>query len=128
MIISRKCFCSNLSSIFFSFKHNIPLLSTIVSTLFSSYVSLLISIIFIYTIYIYIYNYICISSFISLYFLSTLFTETNSLWLIYDSIIALEIRTSIVFNLVFPNKLYLIMFLLLNLYNGLKLLFLLQYF
>ena len=45
-----------------------------------------------------------ISSFISLYSLNTLFTETNSPWLIYESIKALEIRTSIVFDLSFPNK------------------------
>ena len=42
--------------------------------------------------------------FISLYSLNTLFTETNSSWLIYESIKALEIRISIVFNLSFPNN------------------------
>ena len=45
-----------------------------------------------------------ISSFISLYSLNRLFIETNSSWLIYESINALEIRTSIVFNLIFPNN------------------------
>ena len=39
-----------------------------------------------------------ISFFISLYSLKRLFAETNSYWLIYESIKALEIRTSIVFN------------------------------
>ena len=45
-----------------------------------------------------------ISSFISLSFLKTLFTETNSLWKICELIKALELRTSIVSNLVFPNR------------------------
>ena len=45
-----------------------------------------------------------ISSFISLYSLNTLFIETNSSWLKYESINAVEIRTSIVFNLFFPNN------------------------
>ena len=45
-----------------------------------------------------------ISSFIPLYSLNTLFIETNSSWLIYESINAVEIRISIVFNLFFPNS------------------------
>ena len=42
--------------------------------------------------------------FISSYSFSTLFTETNSIKLIFESIKALEIKTSIVFNLVFANN------------------------
>ena len=42
--------------------------------------------------------------FISLNSLNKLFTETNSSWLLYKSIKDLEIRTSIVFNLSFPNS------------------------
>ena len=42
-----------------------------------------------------------IPSFISLYYLNTLFTEKNLSWLIYVSIKELEIRTSIGFKLVF---------------------------
>ena len=45
-----------------------------------------------------------ITSFISFYSLNTLFTETNSSWLIYESIKALEIRTSKLFKLSFPNN------------------------
>ena len=41
------------------------------------------------------------SFFISLYPLKALFTETNSSWLIYESIKALKFKTSIVFNLNF---------------------------
>ena len=44
------------------------------------------------------------SSFISLCFLNTSFTETNSSWLIHQSVKVLEIRISIVFKLAFPNK------------------------
>ena len=40
-----------------------------------------------------------ISVFISFHSLNTLFTETNSSWLIYESIKVLEITTSIVFNI-----------------------------
>ena len=40
--------------------------------------------------------------FISLFFLNTLFIETNSSWLIYESIKAVEIETLITFNLAFP--------------------------
>ena len=43
-------------------------------------------------------------SFLSLYSVSTLFTETNLLWLIYESIKALETRTSIAFNLAFHSN------------------------
>ena len=45
-----------------------------------------------------------ISSFISLYSLNASLTETNSLWLIYESTKAIEIRTSIVYNLAFPSS------------------------
>ena len=54
--------------------------------------------------YIIPYTQIFISFLISLYSLNTLFTETNSSWLIYDSIKALENRTYIVFNLSFPSN------------------------
>ena len=47
-----------------------------------------------------------ISAFISIYSLNTLFTEINSSCLIYESIKALEIRTSIVSNLPFPSKIF----------------------
>ena len=45
-----------------------------------------------------------ISSFVSLSSLNTLFTETNSSSIIYESIKALEIKTSIAFNLGFPSN------------------------
>ena len=45
-----------------------------------------------------------ISSFKSSYYFSNFSTETNSWWLIFESIRALEIKTSLVFNLVFANK------------------------
>ena len=45
-----------------------------------------------------------ISFLISLYSLNTLFTETDLSWLIYESIKDLEIRTSIAFNLSFPDN------------------------
>ena len=44
------------------------------------------------------------SSFILLYSVNTLFTETSSSWLIYESIKVFEIRTSIVFKVSFPNN------------------------
>ena len=44
-----------------------------------------------------------ISSFISSYSFSTLFIETNSSWLIFESIRDLEINTSVLFNLDFAN-------------------------
>ena len=43
---------------------------------------------------------------------SSLFTEKNSSWLIFEPIEALEIKTSIVFKLVFANKTILLCFLL----------------
>ena len=43
--------------------------------------------------------------FISLYSFNALFTETNSSWLIYESIKDLKIRASIVFNLFFITTL-----------------------
>ena len=42
--------------------------------------------------------------FISSYSFSTLFTETSSIKLIFETIKALEIKSSIVFNLVFANN------------------------
>ena len=45
-----------------------------------------------------------ISSFISLYSEKTLFTETNSSWLIHESIKDLEIRTSIILNIPFSDN------------------------
>ena len=54
--------------------------------------------------YIIYFTEIFISSFISSYSLNTLFTETNSSWLKYESIKALEIKNSIVFNISFPNN------------------------
>ena len=50
------------------------------------------------------------SSFISLYSLNTLLTETNPSWLIYELIKALTIRTSIIFNLLFHNNTILLCF------------------
>ena len=91
------------SSIRFSLNHNIPSLSAIVSRPFRSYVFLLISTIFIYCISQNLQNFF-ISFFISLYSLKTLFIETNSTWLICESIKALEIGTSIIFNLSFPTQ------------------------
>ena len=55
---------------------------------------------------IYIYKYVLeffISFFISLYYLNT-FTEANFSWLIYESIIALEIKTLIASNLSFLSN------------------------
>ena len=45
-----------------------------------------------------------ISSFISLYYFRALFIKTNSSWLITESIKALEINTSILFNFDFVNN------------------------
>ena len=45
-----------------------------------------------------------IYSFISLYFLNTLFAETNSSWLIHESFKDLEIKTLIVSNLAFASN------------------------
>ena len=50
-----------------------------------------------------------ISFFISLYYLK-IFTEANLSWLIYESIKAFKIRTSIVFNLSSPNNTILLCF------------------
>ena len=44
-----------------------------------------------------------ISSFISSCSFSTLFIKTNWLWIIFESIKALEIKPSILFNLALPN-------------------------
>ena len=60
------------------------------------------------------------SSFILLYSINALFTEQNSSWLIYESLKPLEIKTSIVFNLVFANNTTLLwaflLFLIIDLY------------
>ena len=45
-----------------------------------------------------------ISSFISSYSFNTLITKTNSSWLIYESIKALEIKIFMLFELVFANN------------------------
>ena len=45
-----------------------------------------------------------IASSMSSYPINTLFTEWNILWLVYELIRALEIKTSIVSNLVFANN------------------------
>ena len=45
---------------------------------------------------------------VSLYFFNTLFIETNSLCLIYESIKVLEIKIFLLFNLVFAEKYYFI--------------------
>ena len=45
-----------------------------------------------------------ITSLISSYSFNTLFTETNSSWLIYESIKPLELKTSMVFNLPFASN------------------------
>ena len=60
-----------------------------------------------------------ISFFVSLYSLSTLFTEINSSWVIYESIKAITLKTSIVFNFAFANNtilLYFFLFFLNDLY------------
>ena len=61
-----------------------------------------------------------IFSFILLDFLNTLFTEKILSWLIYHSIKVLEIRTSIVFNVLFPKNTilscYSFFFLIIDLY------------
>ena len=44
-----------------------------------------------------------ISFFISLYSFNTLYTKTNSLWLKYESVKSLEIKTSMLFNLFFAS-------------------------
>ena len=67
------------------------------------YVFLLISAIFIY--YTEVSGFF-ISFFISLYSLNTLFTKTNSSWLLYESIQGLEIRTSKVSNLSLATLFY----------------------
>ena len=96
VVISRKFLWSN-HFICFSFNHTISYHYTICFICFSTYIK---------------HFYIVYSSevsgfiffFLSLYSLYTLFTETNSSWLIYESIKTLEIRTLIVFNSSFPNN------------------------
>ena len=51
----------------------------------------------------------------SSYSFSTLFNETNSSWLTFESIKALEIKTSSVFNLVFADNTILTCFFLFSL-------------
>ena len=59
-------------------------------------------------------------SFMSLYSFNTSFTEKGWLWLIFGSIKALEIKISIVFNLVFAenaiSSCFFIFFLIIDLY------------
>ena len=93
ILISRKFLWSNPSSIYFSFNHSIRLLSIFVCMPFLSYVFVLIKIIL--CIPQKFQNFFISSSFSS-FSLNVLFTATNSAWLIYNSIKALEIRTSIV--------------------------------
>ena len=62
-----------------------------------------------------------ISLLISLYYLKTLFTETNLLQLIYGLIKIFQIRISIVFNLPFSKSTVLSCFSSFFLYNWLKL-------
>ena len=45
-----------------------------------------------------------VPSFISLFFLNTLFAQANLSWLIYEPIKALGIKTLILFNLIFANN------------------------
>ena len=56
----------------------------------------------------------------SLYCLNTLFPETNSSWLLSESIKDLEIETSMLFNLVFANNTvfsyFFLFFLIIDLY------------
>ena len=81
--------------------------------------------IILYIMFLYIYSTLFsgffIFSFISLYSLTTLFTEINSSWLIYKSIKALEIKNSIVFNSVFAKNTillcYFCFFLMIDLYR-----------
>ena len=103
IVISSTFLWSYHFSICFSFNHYIPSLSLIVFVQFLSYIFLLISTIFVRYIPQKFQDFL-IFSFISLYSLNTLFTETNLSWLIYELIKALEIRTFIVFNLSFPIK------------------------
>ena len=56
------------------------------------------------------------SSFISSYCFSTLFTKTNSSWLLFESIKILEIKTSIVINLVSASNIMVVfLFLIIDL-------------
>ena len=107
-VTSRKRLWTNPSFICFSCKHNIPWLSTIVSIPFLyHFIFLRFSV---YMSHIYIlhrsFRIFFISFFISLYSLNTLFTKTNSSWLIYESIKGLEIRTSKVSNLSLATLFY----------------------
>ena len=120
IVISRKFLWSNLFSICFSLDHNISSLSTIVSIQFLLYVLLLISTIFIQCIPQRFQDFFyCIFHLIKRISLNTLFTETNSSRLIYESIKTLEIRTSKVFNLSFPNNTILSCFFFFFLFNQL---------
>ena len=68
--------------------HSSLSLCTIVSTpFFSAYMNHM------YKVYSTELSGFLVSSFISIYFLNTLFTEINLPWLIYESIKALEIKT-----------------------------------
>ena len=55
-----------------------------------------------------------ISSFLSSYSPSTLFTKTNSSWITFELIKALQVKTSMLFNLDFANNTILSCFFFLN--------------
>ena len=59
---------------------------------------------------VYYTNVLTFLFFISSYSFNTLFTETNSSWLIYEPIMVLEIKTLIIFILSFPNSTILLCF------------------
>ena len=91
------------SSICFSFNHNISSLSALF--LHHFFVSFSVYISYIFKLYsTEAFPEVFISSFISLYSLNKLFTETNSSQLIYESIKALGITRFIVFKLSFPSN------------------------
>ena len=54
-----------------------------------------------------------LTSFMSFYFFNTSFTNTDWSWLVCESIKALEIKISIVFNLIFANNTILLIILIL---------------
>ena len=96
-------FWSNPSFICFLCNHNFTSSSAIVSIPFLSYVFSSIPTALRYYIRQSFQDFF-ISSFISLYSLSILLMKRNSSWLIHVSIKALEIRISILFDLVFPKN------------------------
>ena len=103
VVFSCKSLWSYPSSIFFSFNHIIPLLSTIISIPFLLYVSLLLSKSCFYSVFHRSFS-IFYFYFHFIYFLNTLLIDTNLSWLINKLIKDLEIRTSIISGLAFPNN------------------------